>query len=75
MRGELVPLAFLAVVVGLITFAAYLHGKPADPPAHRLYLGIDCNPGTDANGDRIAYAVSLPDDVLTECEGEPRHER
>ena len=43
-----------------------------DAPTHRVHLGIDCDPGTDAYGDQIAYAVSLPDDVLTECEGESR---
>ena len=44
----------------------------AEAPADRVHLGIDCAPGADANGDEIAYTVSLPDDVLTECEGESR---
>ncbi len=43
-----------------------------DAPAHRVHLGIDCNPDVDRNGDEVAYTVSLPDDVLTECEGESR---
>ena len=40
----------------------------APPAPERVHLGIDCNPGVDANGDAVAYVVSLPDDVLTECE-------
>ncbi|MDE0205998.1 MAG: hypothetical protein OXP66_08220 [Candidatus Tectomicrobia bacterium] len=56
-----------------ILVAAMLYAAPADPP--RVWLGLNCDPGVDRNGDQIAYAVSLPDDVLTECEGEPRHER
>ncbi len=42
---------------------------PETPPSPaRVHLGLDCAPGVDANGDVVAYAVSLPDDVLTECE-------
>ena len=43
-----------------------------DAPTHRVHLGIDCNPGVEGSTDEVAYAVSLPDDVLTECEGEGR---
>ncbi|MDE0378666.1 MAG: hypothetical protein OXI20_05445 [Rhodospirillales bacterium] len=38
------------------------------PAPERVYLGLDCNPGLDGNGDAVVYVVSLPDDVLTECE-------
>ena len=63
------------VLASLVLAAAVTAGDapepaPADPP--RVWLGIDCDPGVDRNGDQIAYAVSLPDDVLTECEGESR---
>lgn len=44
--------------------------EPEAEPPERVWLGIDCNPGVDAHGDEVAYAVSLPDDVLTECEDE-----
>jgi len=40
----------------------------ATPEPSRVHIGIDCAPGVDANGDVVAYAVSLPDDMLTECE-------
>ena len=42
--------------------------EPESEQPERVWLGVDCNPGVDANGDEVAYAVSLPDDVLTECE-------
>lgn len=57
------------VLASLVLAAAVTAG---DAPAERVHLGLDCDPGVDGNGDEIAYTVSLPDDVLTECEGEPQ---
>ena len=53
------------VLAAAVTAGDAPQTEPAaeQPPPSRVILGVDCSE---------PLAVSLPDDVLTECEGESR---
>lgn len=60
-------MTYLAFAFALMVGAAPVSDVPAEPepqpePVYRVWLGVDCTK---------PFMVSLPDDVLTECEAAP----